>query len=76
METWNNQRLLWQFFIIVCCYTTRTRWCIYEKNLQGRTKKEVEITIIGMPRATIVEVINLAKEIEEEMLAPHRSKEF
>jgi hypothetical protein len=29
-----------------------------------------------MPRATIVEVINLAKEIEEEMLAPHRSKEF
>ncbi len=29
-----------------------------------------------MPRATIVEVTNLAKEIEEEMHAPRRSRQF
>jgi len=37
-------------------------------------KKKIELAIVEMPRATIVEVANLAREIEEEMPTPHKSK--
>jgi hypothetical protein len=38
-------------------------------------RKKLKLAIIGIPGATIVEVVNFAKEIEEEMPTPHRSRQ-
>ncbi len=38
-------------------------------------KTKLKLTIIGMLRIKIVEIVNLAKEIEEKMHAPHRSRQ-
>jgi hypothetical protein len=46
------------------------------KTFKEGLKKKLKLAIIGMPRATIVEIANLAKEIEVEMHAPCRSKRF
>jgi hypothetical protein len=35
-------------------------------------EKQLKLTIIGMPRATIIEIANFAREIEQEMLTPHK----
>jgi hypothetical protein len=39
-------------------------------------KKKLKLTIIGIPKAMIIEVANLAKGFEEEMPTPHRSRQF
>jgi hypothetical protein len=37
-------------------------------------RKKLKLTIIGMPKATIVKVANSTREIKEEMLMPCRSR--
>jgi hypothetical protein len=44
------------------------------KSFKERLRKKLKLAIIGMPRAVIVEIVNLGREIEEEMPTPHRSK--
>jgi hypothetical protein len=38
-------------------------------------RKKLELAIIGMPRRTIVKVANSAREIEEEMPTPCKSRQ-
>jgi len=45
-----------------------------KETFKERLKKKLELTIIGMPRATIVKVIDLATEIEENMPTPCKSR--
>jgi hypothetical protein len=37
-------------------------------------RKKLKLANIGMPRTTIIEVANFAREIEQEMLTPHNNK--
>ncbi len=37
-------------------------------------RKKLKLASIGMPRTTIIEVANFAREIEQEMLTPHNNK--
>ncbi len=40
---------------------------------EGLRKKQ-KLTIIGMPRATMIEVANFAREIEQQMLTLHKNR--
>jgi hypothetical protein len=44
------------------------------KTFKERQRKKLKLAIIGMPKATLVEVVNSAREIEEEMPTPRRSR--
>ncbi len=46
------------------------------KTFREGLKKKLELTIIGMLRVTIVEVTNLAIEIEEKMFTTRKSRQF
>lgn len=37
-------------------------------------KKKLKLASISMPRTTIIEVANFAREIEQEMLTPHKNR--
>jgi hypothetical protein len=37
-------------------------------------RKKLKLTIIGMPRAMIVEVVNLAREIKKDMFTTCKSR--
>jgi hypothetical protein len=45
-----------------------------EKTFREGLKKKLKLTIVGMPRAMIVEVANSTREIEKEMRTTHRSR--
>jgi hypothetical protein len=45
-----------------------------KETFRERLKKKLKLAIIEMPKTMIVEVANLAREIEEEMPTPHKSK--
>jgi hypothetical protein len=65
METWNNGRLLQHIFTIVCNIPQQPNDVYLKANFRERLGKKLKLTIIWMPRAIIVEVNNLAREIEE-----------
>jgi hypothetical protein len=44
------------------------------KTFKERQKKKLKLAIIGMPKATLVEVANSIREIEEKMPTPRRSR--
>jgi hypothetical protein len=46
-----------------------------KENFREGLRKKLKLAIIGMPKATSVEVVNSVREIEEEMPTPHRSKQ-
>jgi hypothetical protein len=37
-------------------------------------KNKLKLASISMPRTTIIEVANFAREIEQEMLTPHKNR--
>jgi hypothetical protein len=37
-------------------------------------RKKSKLTIIGMPKALIIDVANFAREIEQEMFTPHKNR--
>jgi hypothetical protein len=45
-----------------------------KETLREGLRKKLKLAIIGMPRATIVKVADLAREIEKEMPTPRMSK--
>ncbi len=45
-----------------------------KETLREGLRKKLKLAIIGMPRATIVKVANLAREIEENMPTTCRSR--
>jgi hypothetical protein len=45
-----------------------------KKTFKEGLKKKLKLAIIGMPRITIVEVTNSAREIEEEMSTLRKNK--
>jgi hypothetical protein len=45
-----------------------------KETFKERVQKKLKMTIIGMPRVTIVEVANSTREIEEKMPTPRKSR--
>jgi len=44
------------------------------KTFKERQKKKLKLTIVGMPKATFVEVANSTREIKEKMPTPRKNR--
>jgi hypothetical protein len=66
----------WMIIIIYLCVVIpqQPNDVYLRETFRERLRKKLKLAIIGMPKATIVEVINLTREIEEEMPTTHMNK--
>jgi hypothetical protein len=77
MKQWKHEIIedYYDKFLQLCVVIPQQPDDVYlRETFKEGLKNKLKLTIIGMPNATIVEVTNLAREIEEEMPTPHRSR--
>jgi hypothetical protein len=77
VKQWKHETLenYYDRFLQLCVVIPQQLDAVYLKeNFREGLRKKLKLAIIGMPKATIVEVANSVRKIEEEMPTPHRSK--
>jgi hypothetical protein len=77
VKQWKHETLenYYDRFLQLCVVIPQQLDDVYlRETFRERLRKKLKLAIIGMPRSTIVKVANLAKEIEEKMPTPCRSR--
>jgi hypothetical protein len=77
VKQWKHEIMedYYDFFLQLCVVILQHPNDVYlRKTFKEGLRKKLKLTIIGMPRVTIVKVANPAREIEKKMPTPHMSK--
>jgi hypothetical protein len=77
MKQWKHKTMedYYNRFLQLCVIILRQLDDVYKrKTFKERLMKKLKLINIGMPKVMIIKVVNLAREIEEEMPITHRRK--
>ncbi len=77
MKKWKHKTMedYYNRFLQLCVIILRQLDDVYKrKTFKERLMKKLKLINIGMPKVMIIKVVNLAREIEEEMPITHRRK--
>jgi hypothetical protein len=77
MKQWKHEKMedYYEIFLQLCAIIPQQPNDVYFKEtLREGLRNKFKLAIIGMPKSIIVEVANSAREIEEKMPTPRRSR--